>query len=302
MPPRPARSASVAIVLLAALSQMPRLFAQTARRGGQDTVIFAVEKFDAVQIEPVVIYRRGAFVKPPVEETDAPGQSVENRAQAFVKEYFRPGRRLRLLFGGGESGSVSVVKYIEPGCVGLWAEVKAETQAKLGGNVQALATDSATLGRGPSSRRAPTEQERAEALELARAAYAKNGVGAALVKKMQVTNLTATDLDRDGKSELVGSFLIDTRANSNEPIDEAYALFVIFEPAGDKLKAGMTWFHHGSEAEFAERRFVDQLDIDGDGVGEVIAEGRYYESNDYVIYKRRQGRWQSVYQGGGGGC
>jgi hypothetical protein len=44
------------------------------------------------------------------------------------------------------------------------------------------------------------------------------------------------------------------------------------------------------------------VDFDGDGVGEVIAMGSYYESNDYVIYKRQQGRWRPVYKGGGGGC
>ena len=51
-----------------------------------------------------------------------------------------------------------------------------------------------------------------------------------------------------------------------------------------------------------ERRFVDQVDIDGDGVAEVIAGGSYYESNDYIIYKRQAGSWRPVYQGGGGGC
>jgi len=30
--------------------------------------------------------------------------------------------------------------------------------------------------------------------------------------------------------------------------------------------------------------------------------GSYYESNDYAIYKRQQGRWRPVYKGGGGGC
>jgi hypothetical protein len=37
-------------------------------------------------------------------------------------------------------------------------------------------------------------------------------------------------------------------------------------------------------------------------VGEVVVEGTYYESNDYVVYKRERGRWRPVYQGGGGGC
>jgi hypothetical protein len=267
--------------------------ARRAPAGGSDTVVFSVSKTEAgASIEPVVIYRRGAFVKPPVEGSEA-------ATNAFVKEYFRAGRQYRLLFGGGEAGTVTVVKYAEPGCVSLSAEATAQTSARLGGHVQALAVSSASVGRQPSSRRPPTDAERASALELARAAYTKNGVGAALVKKMEVSNLTATDLDRDGNSELVGSFSIVSNPGES-PI--TYALFMIFEPEGGGFKPALTWFHRGGENEPEERAFVDQVDLDGDGVAEVIAEGLYYEANDYVIYKKRQGHWVSVYQGGGGGC
>ncbi|HEX7318107.1 MAG TPA: hypothetical protein VF297_29660 [Pyrinomonadaceae bacterium] len=259
-------------------------------KAGAGTVVFAVSKYEAnVTTEPVVIYRGGAYVKPPDDE---PG------TQSFVREYFRAGRRLRIISGGGEAGTLTVVKYQEPGCVGLVAEAKAETQTRLGGRVKALATDSQTLGRGASSRRAPTEPERARAVELARAAYAKNAVGAALAAKMEVVNLTATDLDRDGKFELIGSFHVKKEGAA----PNSYTLFLIMEPAGDSLKTAWEWFHKGYEGEYADRHFVDQLDFDGDGVGEIVAEGTYYESNDYVIYKRQQGRWRPVYQGGGGGC
>jgi hypothetical protein len=251
-------------------------------------------------VEPVVIIRRGVFVKPPVDESDVTGGDIEAQSKRFIAEYFRAGRQYRLLFGGGESGTVTVVKYLEPGCVSMVAEVTAQTQARLGGEVHALAVSSDTLGRGQqSSRRAPTEAERASALELARAAFTRNAVPAALVNKMETINLTATDLDRDGKAELVGSFKAEKSEGENW---EAYSLFIIFEPAGDKLKAAMTWFNRGAEAEYADRRLIDQLDLDGDGVSEVIAGGHYYESNDYFIYKKQGGQWRSVYQGGGGGC
>ncbi|HEX8291569.1 MAG TPA: hypothetical protein VF570_07440 [Pyrinomonadaceae bacterium] len=262
-----------------------------AAQGGGGTVVLAVSKHEAnVTTEPVVIYRGGAYVKPPVEEAAGSGW--------FVREYFRPGRKYRLLSGGGEAGALTVSKYLEPGCVGLVAEATAETQARLGGRVKALATDSQTLGRGASARRAPTEAERARAVELARAVYAKNRVAAPLVSKMEVVNLTATDLDRDGRFELVGSFLVEKKGAAAN----AYTLFLILEPAGETLKAAWEWFHQGYEGQYADRHFIDQVDFDGDGVGEIVAEGTYYESNDYVIYQRQRGRWRPVYQGGGGGC
>ena len=262
-----------------------------------EVVVFAVKKYDTMQqMEPVVIIRRGVYVKPPVDESDVAGGDIAAQSKRFIDEYFRAGRQYRVVFGGGEAGTLTVQKYLEPGCVGMNAEVSTQTQARLGGEVHALAVSNDTLGRGAGTRRAPTEAERASALELARAAFARNAVPAALVKKMETLNLTATDLDRDGRAELVGSFRVVGADYMN------YALFMIFEPAGDKFKAALTWYHKGAEADAADRRLVDQLDLDGDGVSEVIAEGHYYESNDYFIYKKQRGQWRSVYQGGGGGC
>jgi hypothetical protein len=263
---------------------------RVTQRGG--AVVFAVTKNESnVQMEPVVIYNHGSFVKPPIDS--------EAGARSFTRDYFRAGRQYRLLSGGGDAGTLTVKKSLEQGCVGLVAEVGVETQARLGGRVQALATDSGAIARATPSRRAPTDAERARAIELARAAYAKNGVAASLASKLEVVNLTATDLDRDGRFELVGSFKVE-KTDAASP--DAFTLFIIFEPEGESLKAALTWFHRGYEGEFADRHFVDQLDMDDDGVAEVIAEGTYYESNDYFIYKRQQGRWRVVYQGGGGGC
>ena len=260
-------------------------------QGGGGAVVLAVSKHESnVTTEPVVIYRGGTYVKPPIDD--------EAGSRSFVGEYFRAGRRFRIISGGGEAGALTVGTYLEPGCVGLVADATAETPARLGGRVKVLATDSQALGRGASSRRAPNEAERARAVELARAAYAKNGVGASLASKMEVVNLTATDLDRDGRHELVGSFKVEKK----DAAPMAYTLFLIMEPSGEAFKTAWEWFHKGYEGEYADRHFVDQVDFDGDGVGEVVAEGTYYESNDYVIYKRRQGTWKPVYKGGGGGC
>jgi hypothetical protein len=115
---------------------------------------------------------------------------------------------------------------------------------------------------------------------------------------MEVVNLTATDLDRDGRFELIGSFLVVKEGAS----PDSYTLFLIMEPAEGGFKTAWEWFHKGLEDAFEDRQFVDQVDFDGDGVGEVVVAGTYYESNDYVIYKRQQGRWRPVYKGGGGGC
>ena len=266
-----------------------------------ETVIFAVSKYGAEGVlEPIVILRRGTYVHPPSDDSGVSSRGVEADTKAFIRDYFKAGRQSRLRFGGGEAGSVGVVKYNEPGCVDLNASASVQTQARVGGGVKALATNSQTLGRGQGSRRAPTEAERASALTLAREAFARKRIPAALVSKMEVNNLTALDLDRDGTAELVGSFT----AGKVEPdgSGQQHTLFIIFEQRGGKLAAGLVWFNSGAEESYASRRLVDVLDVDGDGTAEVFAEGTYYESNDYFIYKKQRGRGTEVYHGGGGGC
>jgi hypothetical protein len=292
------------VVSLVAAASLARTVAQTkrpTRPAAAPTVIFALSKYEqGVTMEPVVIYGRGVYAKPPIDGDEA-------TTKTFVDNYFKPGRQYRLLAGGGEAGSVTVKQYQEPGCVSLTADVSVTTTARLGGNVQALATNSSTIGKRAVSRRAPTDVERVFALMQAQAAYANNRVGAALVKKMEVVNLTATDLDGDGGFELIGNFRIEGKKTADGM--DSYNLFMITTPVADYTqqstqagKPALVWFHHGGEADYEERRFVDQVDIDGDGVSEVIAGGGYYESNDYIIYKRQAGSWRPVYQGGGGGC
>ena len=277
----------ISLVLLpsASIAQMNN------RRAPQDDVIFAVNKSDdGAYIEPIVIIRGKKYSAPPVDGPEAV-------TKKFTDSYFRPDRRYRVVFGGGDAGTLTVVKEIPPGCVTLTADVQLQTSVRLGGQVQALAVSFENIGRGESSRRAPTEEERTAALAVVRRLYAQRRVSAALIKKMNTLNLTAIDIERDGKAELIGSF--DIRGANFV----AYNLFVIFQPTTTgTYKPAFVWYKRGSEVDYESRSLVDIVDIDGDGVAEVISGNSYYESNDYVIYKRQAGTWRPIYQGGGGGC
>ena len=269
----------------------PTARAQNATRAASETVVFSIKKYpdSDTHLEPIVIIKGGKYTYPPVEE--------EVPSKQFTDTYFRVGRKYRMIFGGGDGGSVTVTKLIEPGCVGLLAQIDVESNVRLGGQVEALAVSNEKIGTGVSSRRAPTESERTQALEVARTTYIQRKAPPALLKKMNTVNLTAVDLDRDGKFEMIGGFNIP---GGNML---AYNLFIIFEqtPAG-KYRAAWNWYQKGSEETYEDRSLVDVVDLDGDGVAEVIAEGSYYESNDYVIYKRQAGTWRPIYKGGGGGC
>jgi hypothetical protein len=269
----------------AARTNPPR---RSAQRSDGATVIFSFfkETVGTFYIEPIVIISGGKYTEPPAGEE-------AGVMKKFTDSYFQAGRQYRVIFGGGDAGSLMVQKYEADTCGNLLAEVTAQTTARLGGEVQALAVSSDKIGRGESSRRAPTEAERAAALDVARAVYGQRRVGAALVKKMKTVNLTATDIERDGRFELIGTFQID---GANEL---KHNLFIIFELAANgKYKAAWNWYENGYE----ESKLVDVVDLDGDGTAEVIAEGFEIENNLYVIYKRQGGTWRPVYKGGGGGA
>jgi len=267
-------------------------------------VIFAVSRDpDKSEIDPVVIIDRGRFVKPPegVGQNQA-GKFTDTPASArFAATYYRTDHQYQLMFGAGKVGTATVSKRdtydgYNPGyCISLSARVRLQTSAKIGGAVKALATDSDSLGFLENSRRAATAAERETTLEFARRAYRQKGVAAPLIEKMKVINLTGADLYNDGKSELIGSFSIDDRDARN-----IYALFLIIDqdPSGGFKVA----LQHYDQGNVIEEDLVDYLDLDGDGIAEVITQVHVAEGWEYAIYKKKDNKWQLTYKGAGGGC
>jgi hypothetical protein len=257
------------------------------------TVIFAVTQGDGIKIDPIVIIDRGRYLQPPggVDEEAGHFQDTPESSQ-FAAKYYRPGQTYQLLFGGGKVGSATVTNRTSRACISLAASVRLQTSQKIGGWVMALATDANSLGLHESSRHAPSVNERSAVLELAKRTYGQRGVPASLLTSIKVTNLTAVDPDHDGNPELVGSFRI-------EQDQKAHLLFLIVGKHGGNYKIELQRYDEGLED---GEDFVDELDVDGDGLGEVITQVSAYESWEYAIYKRKGGRWQVIYKGGGGGC
>lgn len=215
----------------------------------------------------------------------------KGRQKKIAEEYFKAGRNYRLIFGGGEAGSVTVKKWSE-GCNSVHAEVGLATSATLGGPVRALATNSDSLGKRASTRRAPTEAERTAVMTLVKNIYRQHRTPASLIADLKVTNLTATDLDGDGKYEFVGSF---TSAAKNKFERD---LFLIAKSAGTGMRADLANFQAYQpppETFLHSIDFIDQLDLDGNGVGEVFAVEGAFDGYSYVIYKKVGGRWREVY-------
>jgi hypothetical protein len=270
---------SLAVLVLSLVTSLAT--AQTRK----PTMVFAVSAESGEGSMDAVVQVNGKQLRVPFTDEQ------KNRQKKIAEEYFAAGRTYRLIFGGGESGSVTVKKWSE-GCNSVHAEVGLTTSATLGGQVRALATNSDSLGKGASARRAPTDTERAAVMTLVKNIYRQNRTPANLIAAIKVTNLTATDLDGDGKYEFVGSF---TSAAKNKFERD---LFLIAKSQGAGMRADLAKFQAYQpppETYLYSIDFIDQLDLDGNGVGEVFAVQGAFDGYAYVIFKTVGGRWREIY-------
>ncbi|MEO8436775.1 MAG: hypothetical protein ABI596_17895 [Pyrinomonadaceae bacterium] len=255
-------------------------------------VVFAVSG-DAGEFNmDAVVMVDGKRLRAPFTDEQKGGQ------KKFADTYFATGKKYHLMFGGGAAGDVTLKKWTE-GCNSIHADVAVSTSARLGGQVKALATNSQSLGQPASARRAPTDAERTGVMALVKSIYAQHGVNAALFRSLIVTNLTATDVDGDGRYEMIGSF---TLAASNKFERD---LFLIAKPQGTLMRGDFVKFQAyqpPAEGFLSSIDFIDQLDLDGDGVGEVFAMQGGFDAYGFSIFKKQAGRWRMVYTGIGDAC
>ena len=262
-------------------------------------VVSAMQPLNASMV-PFVIIEQGQFKNPVAGDSDA------SEISSFANAYYSKGRKYRVLFGGVESGSLTIQKSNkDEECARTSADVRFQSQVKLNRNVMALATDSTSLGGVKTTRRAPTPSERAKLMPLVQAAYKEKGLPAALLAGLMTANLTALDLNSDGKAELVGSFVV----KKQKAPAARYAMFLIAEPQGNSYRTTVLQYEQytnedimsGAELTAIEggvylERMVDGLDLDGDGASEVIVVKDGLEGDNYFIYKKQDGKWNKVYE------
>ena len=261
-------------------------------QGRSPAVVFAVSGSGSEGSMDAVVAVDGKQLRPPYKDEQ------EDAQKKFGEQYFAAGKVYRLIFGGGEAGTVKVDKW-SVGCNNIHAQVTISTSARMGGKVMALATSSATLGKRAVSRRPATESERAAVLALMKSIYQEKSTPANLMSSIKVSNLTATDLDGDGKYELIGSFALAAKNKFERD------LFLIAKPQGDKFVADFVKFQAYQpppEGFLSSIDYIEQLDLDGDGTGEVFAEQGGFDGYALLIFKKVAGRWRQVHDMAGDAC
>lgn len=265
------------------------------------TALFAVSQNRAdAALDPIVLIKNGKYLNPPA------GSASDARLRQFADQYYRPGQKYRLLFGGGEAGSVTVKQWNRKReCSRTEASATINGETAIKGRVMGLATNSDALGKRRRSRRAPTAEERAAIEALAARLYRQKGIADNQLAALRTINMTATDLNGDRRAEIIGTFLLK-RASGGK---SAHILFLIAEPQGRAFKAAFTQYGQitakdvGSTAQFDElgesalaEVLVDQIDLDRDGFAEVIIADLTREGVAYKIFQKQRQGWRKAYE------
>lgn len=294
---------------------------QRSSRKTKPVLVLVVSRADPEEpqsnMDAAVLVENGKFKQPYPEED-------EGATKKIAGNYFARGKRYRVTFGGGEVGPATVKSW-DMGCNKIHAVATVEDNKKIPPKLSALATDSDTIGKKPSARRPPTDDERQSVMRLVRQIYRSKGTSATLLNSLKTTNLTATDLNGDGAFEFIGSFVIETKAKvrrdllliAEVPGAQRAAPIKAADPsgpsvsadasfsAGPPLKATLVNFQSYKlppEGFDSAVDFLDQLDIDGDGVAEVFVQQHGFDAYGYSIYKKSRGVWRQVYTTTGDAC
>ena len=250
---------------------------------------------DLVEIEPVLVIRDGSLTAAPYS-----CEAGDQTTRQFNDQYLTPGKRYRLLFGGAQAGQMTL-----GGSSGDMPGLKANVE--ITGTIDqrgwVLATNSPALGRGPSRRRFTSNEEEKVATELARIMFQKIGVSPEDIAGLQLGKVGAISLGDDGSPVLFVSATIE-RADK---MGVEHGIFFAAHREGTKPQwvPELIW-HHKAENELDGQRmdFVDNIDLDGDGVDELITELVFYENFRFHVYKQdeRNAQWKQILETPMHGC
>jgi hypothetical protein len=242
------------------------------------------------RLAAIAVFEHGQFQEP---------GGVNKDAAAFIKKFLPKEQKLFVVFGGGAAGTINLTQSglgcndriyaigpFNPGSLGI---------TRLRGQVQGLATNSDMIARSEIWRRAPSAAERAAATGLAKLGFANSGATGGQIAKMQTANLTAIDVDGDNRAELVGTF----RLPSPDPNHPPRYVFLIAEGEGANYKTAVLSYRDFSKSEIfniGEEALVDYVDVDRDGVAEIVTSYSNEGASGYHIYRRVNGEWKVVYE------
>jgi len=258
-------------------------------------VVFNVNPSDAkgrASVEPMFLVRGDKLFSPPLIDDRKP--ATKAAFLRFAKKHMAAGRRLTLLAGGAKFGEAPV-RSVAAEQSGISADVQFATPAK---TASMLATDDVAALKLHEDLRLKLEDAdrvllRQRAMDWFAAKHMKAQSALLSIRRAQATRIVA-----DGPRTLVAT--LEYKVG-----EKTHLFFMILEEKEGRFID--TYFEHhlaigeSDCANYKRKEFLGQLDLDGDGVDELIVQQGFCESWNYVVLKRVDGAWKQMYEGGGGG-
>lgn len=289
------------MAVFAATAQAQRPRGKATPAPAPKPVIFAVLN-DGGTLEPVAQINKGKL------EATVNGSDDAGKLTAFHKSFYKPGTAYRLIFGGADSGSVTV-KSADPKseCSKNMAEVTTRSaKTPLQGLVMGLATNARGKTTVESFRRKPTTAEKDEIETLVRNEYQKHKLTA---KTLRYHNLTALDIDNDGTAEIVGSYWIEI-----DKLTRGLLFFIAGKGSSGKYSIGYREYRKVDQADVMSGEIksvddgvyhellLDAFDYNSDGVAEIFTYRQSFEGAGFDVYRRTGNKWVKAFEGANYHC
>ncbi|KRA17787.1 hypothetical protein ASD69_14085 [Lysobacter sp. Root604] len=297
----------------AALVQAERALAelrrpQVRRDKDEPRLIFA---YDGEVLSPLATLTERGLQDGPYSAADG-GLPVGDPRRAPA--YFRPGRVYHYYRGGADAGLLRVLGKTEPSCesdVALVQRVGADGAQPL---LAGIATNFALRPSAKAAIAEPDAGERQLLERLLREALSKQGLSK---RKTDAALDPARDAAGSGPQYAAALWqargprvlIASVRAYFSEEEDrddthaQAYALLIVELDRNGKHRVVHREAEVGEGGESSHSaRYLDHLDLDGDGRNELIFMQYGYESWGYQVWRRGKSEWKAVANGGGGGC
>jgi hypothetical protein len=212
---------------------------------------------------------------------------------------YEVGERLSLFVGGQLHGDVRINKVVPLQCDSSAALVSTDPSFHLTKDTMALASNSDKIRSHSSAQHQASELQSNYARQLAMDEFRKHALPATLAKNIKIDRLVVTRLNGTDSDFLVGSLSLVTKGARHD-------VFLIAKIVESSARAEFARYHETSDLEDGKDSedvsFVDQLDLDGDGLDEIVVEVTGYENEEFAILHRSNGSWAVVHLGGQGGC
>jgi hypothetical protein len=263
-------------------------------------IIFAVLN-DGKSLEPIAYVNKGKL------EVTVNGSDEKSIIAAFNKSYYKAGTSYRLIFGAANAGTVTVKSSDSKSeCSANMAEaVTKATKTPLKGLVMGLATN-AVIKNTNSVRRRPTPAERTEIEALVKNEFVAQKL---TPKTLKYHNLTALDLENDGKVEFVGTFWVDI-----DNLTRGLLFFIAAQGKNGKYAIGFKDYRSIDQANVMSgdiknvdegvyhELLLDAFDYNGDGVSEVFTYIQSFEGAGFNVYAKNSAAWANVFEGANYHC